>query len=59
MVRGGGVGNVPLEVISFEAIEPHGTASPVGKAHGRRAGAGVEAMRDDGTATGDEDLDGL
>ena len=56
VVRGS---NVPLEVISLEAVEPHGTASPVGKAHGRRAGAGVEAVRDDGATSGDEDLDGL
>ena len=52
-------GNVPLEVVSLKSVEPHGITSPVGKAHRRRAGAGVEAVRDDGATSGDEDLDGL
>ena len=52
------MGNVPLKVVPLEAVELHGIASPVGKAHSRRAGARVQAVRDDGTATSDKDLDG-
>ena len=53
VARGGGV---PLEVEPLEALEAHGVRPPVGEAHGRRAGAGVEPVRDDGAASGDEDL---
>ena len=53
VARGGGV---PLEVEPLEGLEAHGVRPPVGEAHGRRAGAGVEPVRDDGAATGDEDL---